>query len=54
MGKAKHKFSISKSRDFISRRRPPVKAGRKLDAKESRVGYAWAILSQFFGLRSRR
>jgi len=33
------------------RRRPHVKGGRKLDAKESRTGQAWADLSRSFGMR---
>jgi hypothetical protein len=36
------------------RRRPQDKAGRKLDPKIRREGWAWAFLSRSFGLRSRR
>jgi len=36
------------------RRRPHDNGGRKLNAKESRRGLAWAALSRLIGLRPRR
>jgi len=45
--------ALSKS-PLTPRRRPHVKGGRKLDAKESRTGRAWDVLSRSFGVRSRR